>query len=107
MNGLEFDPTAPLANEGQELIAQMAAARLGASHLCAAMFFALIEKGLVDATRVFAFSQTLAGGLEGLAQRKDAPETARRAHALAADALREFEKVVRGMVTVPTNAGRA
>jgi hypothetical protein len=107
MSEPQFDPTVALSNEAQELIAQMVAARLGASHLCAAIFFALIEKGLVDATRVFSFSNTLAAGLEGLAQKRDAGETARRAHALAADVLREFEKTIRNMVTVPAGAGRA
>jgi hypothetical protein len=96
-----------IEDDHNELVAQVVATRAFAIHHAAVIFFALAEKGAIDAPRVLAFSEGIASGFEQMAKLHASEPIRSRVHALTAESLREFEATIRNMATVPAGAGRA
>lgn len=70
------------------------------------LFFALVEKDVVDGNRVFELNRTNVDILRQTAARTDS-KVAARGLAMAADMLDEYETTIRNMVREPAGAGHA
>jgi hypothetical protein len=94
-------------NSDAEAIAiTLAGIRTHAVYAQIGLFSALIEKGVVDAERVFQLNQLSAAVLRQAALTEQ-NKIAAQAETMAADMLLEFERVMRGMATRPPGAGTA
>ena len=95
-----------MPSDAEEMAASFAAVRTFALYNQLGLFFALVEKNVIDAERVFAFNRMSTEILRTTAAKTD-NEVAKRGCNGAAEMLDEFEKIVRNMVTKPPGAGTA
>jgi hypothetical protein len=95
-----------MTSDAEEIAAQIAAIQTFALYNHLGLFFALIEKGLIDGNRVFGFNQMNSAILRQTAARTE-NKVAARGCSMAAQQLDEFEASIRNMVTKPPDAGTA
>jgi hypothetical protein len=98
--GAENDPVNdPPLSELESLAAEFAAVRTFSIHCQAAILFALVQRGAIDAESVLAISRTLAAGFRESAAGAKSGRIPTRSAATIADMLTEFEGVLRSMTT--------
>lgn len=93
-------------SDAETIAVTLAGIRTHAVYAQIGVFSALIEKGVVDAERVFQLNQLSAAVLHQAAATEQ-NKIAAQAETMAAEMLLEFETVVRNMATRPPGAGQA